>query len=129
MNNDNYLIKKMSQNEEPEFKIITLGDSGVGKTSIIKRYVHGFFEEDTLPTIGLGFSFKKLTLNGTKIKLKCIDTAGQEKYKSIARTYYKNADGVLLVFSYDDKKSFDHIESWLNSLKENRSTDEILFLP
>ena len=128
MNNDNYLIKKMSQNEEIEFKIITLGDSGVGKTSIINRYVNDIFEEETLPTIGLGFSFKKLTLNGTKIKLKCIDTAGQEKYKSIARTYYKNADGVLLVFSYDDKKSFDHIESWLNSLKENRSNDENIVL-
>ncbi len=114
----------MSQNEKLELKIITLGDSGVGKTSIIKRYVHGVFEEDTLPTIGLGFYFKNLTLNGTKIKLKCIDTAGQEKYKSIAKSYYKNAQGVLFVFSFDQKESFDHIKDWLNSFKENSDSNK-----
>ena len=109
----------MSENDNM-FKIIALGDSKVGKTSIMRRFTHGIFYEENLPTIGLGFSFKKVTVkDGTKIKLKLIDTAGQEKFRSLAKSYYKNAEGVLFVFSYDDKNSFDHIEAWLNEFKEN----------
>ena len=101
-------------------RIITLGDSKVGKTSILTRFSRGIFEEETLSTIGLGFTFKEVILKDkTKIKLKLIDTAGQEKYKSIAKSYYKNAEGVLFVFSYDDKNSFNHIEEWLKNFKDN----------
>ena len=108
----------MSENIEI-FKIITLGDAGVGKSSIITRYTNGTFEVDTLPTVGLGFSFKEVTLkDGVKIKLKLIDTAGQEKYKSLAKSYYKNAQGVIFVFSYDNKESYDHIEEWFNNFNE-----------
>ena len=108
----------MSEYEEI-FKVISLGDSKVGKTSIFRRYAHGVFEEEILSTIGLGFYFKEVKLkDGKNIKLKLIETAGQEKYKSLAKSYYKNAQGILFVFSYDDKKSFDHIEEWLNRFKE-----------
>ena len=108
----------MIENEEL-FKIITLGDGGVGKTSIVKRFIRNVFEDDTLSTVGVAFSFKEVTVeNGKKIKLKFVDTAGQEKYRALAKSYYKNAEAVLFVFSYDDKKSFDHIEEWLNRFKE-----------
>ena len=101
------------------YKIITLGDTGVGKTSIIDRYTKGIFEEDMLSTIGVYFSFKDLTLeDGTKVKLKFIDTAGQEKYKSIAKSYYKNVQGVLFVFAFNNKNSFEHIEDWMECMKE-----------
>ena len=109
---------------EQIYRIITLGDTGVGKTSILKRYVHNIFQDDSISTVGVGFSFKEVTLkDGTKIKLKLIDTAGQEKYRSIAKSYYKNAEGVLFVFAYDNKESFEHIEQWLDSFKENRKNN------
>ena len=107
------------------FKIIFLGDSGVGKSSIIMRYIHNTFSDNHISTVGVGFSYKEVTVkDGTKIQLKLIDTAGQEKYKSISKSYYKNAEGVLFIFAYDDKKSFDDIEDWLDSFKENSDKKE-----
>ena len=101
------------------FKIIFLGDSGVGKSSIIMRYIHNTFSDNHISTVGVGFSYKEVTVkDGTKIQLKLIDTAGQEKYKSISKSYYKNAEGVLFIFAYDDKKSFDDIEDWCILLKK-----------
>ena len=103
------------------FKVITIGDCGVGKNSIIRRYVLNNFE-DNLPTIGINFSFKNITLkNGKLVKLKLIDTAGQEKYKSLAKSYYKNVDGVLFVFAVNEKKTFDHIREWMTLFKENNN--------
>jgi len=74
------------------FIIITLGDSGVGKTSIINRYINNEFNDNNPSTIGMNFSFKKLYINKQKIKLKLMDTCGQEKYRSLTKTYLKNAD-------------------------------------
>ena len=116
------LSKKKSQNNsdnnEIVFKIITLGDSGVGKSSIIKRYISGKFEEKTISTIGFGSFNKEITVKGTKIKLNLIDTAGQENYRALSASYIKNADGALFVFAYNDKKSFDGIKQWLNNYKD-----------
>jgi small GTP-binding protein len=114
----------MDENAEL-FKIITLGDSAVGKTSIIKRYANGIFEDECLSTVGVSFSFKEVTLKeGRKIKLKFIDTAGKEKYRAISKSYYKNAQGILFIFSYDNKDSFEHMQMWLNSCKDNISIKE-----
>ena len=107
------------------FKIITIGDSGVGKTSIIRRFVFNTFEQDNLSTIGVNFSFKDCTLkNGNKVKIKVIDTAGQEKYKSLSKSYFKNADGVLFVFAIDDLQSFQNIREWITLFNENNSGKE-----
>ena len=115
----------MSKKQDDEkdiitFKLITLGDSGVGKTSILKRFVIGRFEERIINTIGFTSSSKDITLkNGTKVRLKLIDTAGQEQYQALAKTYIKNAEGVLFVFSHDKKESFDNIKKWLDNFREN----------
>ena len=104
------------------FKIITLGDSGVGKTSIIRRYINQKFEENTMSTIGFLTSTKDMVLkNGTKIKLKLFDTAGQENFQSLAKTYIKNSDAAFFVFSHDLRKSFEHITRWLEQFKENNT--------
>ena len=109
-----------------EFKIISLGDSGVGKSSIFRRYTENKFDEDTMSTIGLAFAHKELTLqNKEKVKLKLVDTGGQERYKSLAKNYYKNADGVIFVFAHNDKDSFDHIIEWIQLFDENCNKKEI----
>ena len=112
------------QDNEISFKIITMGNSGVGKSSIIKRFISGKFETKTISTIGFGSFNKEITLkNGTKIKLNIIDTAGQENYKALSASYIKNADGVLFVFAFDDKKSFEDIIEWIQNFKENSKVD------
>jgi len=105
--------------EEITFKIITLGDSGVGKTSIINQYITGKYNENTASTLGINFSFKKLFINKTqKITLKLIDTCGQEKYRSLSKSYFKHADGVLYVFGLNDKDSFNNIKEWMTYFNE-----------
>ena len=109
-----------------EFKIITLGDSTVGKTSILERYANDKFNENTISTIGINFSSKEYVLNNNiKIKLKLVDTAGEERYRSLAKGYYKNADGVLFVFAHNNKESYDHIIEWINLFDENNNNKEI----
>ena len=109
-----------------EFKIISLGDTGVGKTSIFKRYIENNFDEDTMSTIGMSSVNKKLTLqNGKKICLKLIDTSGQERYRAIPINYYKNANGVLFVFAHNDKDSFDHIKEWIKLFDEYCNNKDI----
>ena len=106
----------------PIFKIITLGNAGVGKTSILKRFTTGMFEENSCSTVGIEFSIKQLTLkNGKTIKLKLVDTCGQEKYKSIAKQYFKNCDAVFFVFSLNNKSSFIDIKDWINLFGENHN--------
>ena len=115
----------MSEENELIFNIITLGDAAVGKTSIIRRYIYDSFDENSLSTIGLQFSFKTLTLKNKKaIKLKLVDTAGQEKYRSLTQSYYKNADAALFVFSLDNIQSFQTINDWIQQFKDNHENGE-----
>ena len=102
------------------FRIIQVGDSGVGKTSIFRRYVYETFDENTMSTIGLQFSFKEVELANKKIlKLKLLDTAGQEKYKSLSKTFFRNADAVLFVFALNKLETFEHINEWVQLFKDN----------
>ena len=118
-------MSKNKKGKDPDkdeilFKVITLGDSGVGKTSIIKKFVSDKFDIKTISTIGFGSFNKELELkSGAKIKLNLIDTAGQENYQALSATYIKNADGVLFVFSHDNRTSFDNVKKWLENYKEN----------
>ena len=112
--------KTKEKNEKKLFKIITLGDSGVGKTCILRRFVTGKFEKNTLSMIGFETSSKEIVLkDGNKVTLQLIDTAGQENYHALATTYIRNSDGVLFVFSHDSRESFNNIKNWLTSFKEN----------
>ena len=121
--------KNKKEEDEPIiFKIITLGNSGVGKTSIIKRYVYNQFDQSAISSIGVIFSFKDVLIGGDenkKIKLKLIDTAGEEKYRSLSKTYYKNAEAVLFVFALNNEESFKEIINWLKTFKENSNAIEI----
>ena len=105
-----------------ECKIITLGEVGVGKTSIIRRFVDGVFKKDEISTLGIQFSWKNLELDGNrKIKLSLIDTSGQEKYRSLPPTYFKKVDVVLFVFAVDNSSSFENIQYWIDTFNENNN--------
>ena len=109
-----------------DFNIITLGDSGVGKTSIIKRFCENKFDDNNQSTIGINFSKKEMTFDKKdKIILKLLDTCGQEKYRSLAKTYYRNAHAALFVFSMNDKESFDKINVWMESFNNSNKGDDI----
>ena len=111
--------------EEKTFTIITLGDSGVGKTSIINRYTKDCFDENSASTLGMSFSFKEIVFNNKdKIKLKFVDTAGQEKYKSLAKSYLKNVDEVLFVFSMNNKETFKTINNWMELFRNNNNRED-----
>ena len=112
--------KTKEKNENKLFKIITLGDSGEGKTCILRRFVTRKFDINTLSMIGFESSSKEIVLkNGTKVTLQLIDTSGQENYHALATTYIRNIDGVLFVFSHDSRESFNNIKKWLMSFKDN----------
>ena len=114
------------EEEEIIFKIITLGDSGVGKTSIINRYIIGNFIDNVTSTLGVNFSYKKLIINkNVKITLKLIDTCGQEKYRALSKSYFKNTDGVLFVFGLNDKESFDNIKVWMECFNKECTIENV----
>ena len=114
--------------EVKTFNIITLGDSGVWKTSIINRYVNNKFDNNNSSTIGIKFSYKEIKLNNKDkiiLKLKLVDTAGQEKYRALTKSYFKNVDVVLFVFSMNDKETFDTIKDWMVLFNNNNSKEDI----
>ena len=110
------------KNDVMGFKIILLGNSGVGKTSILERFAYNKFNEDVLSTLGLNFVDKNITLNnGEKINLKIWDTMGQEKFHSLSKSYFRNVDAVLFIFSIDDEKSFKNLKYWIELFSMNNN--------
>ena len=121
------MSKKLNNKDIKIFKIITLGNVGVGKTSIIRNYLGYSFQANTLATIGLDFSQKEIILkNKEKIYFKLMDTSGQEKFRSLSSSYFKQTDGVLFVFALNNKLSFEQITEWINLFeKEHFGKDNI----
>jgi len=101
------------------YKIVLIGDSGVGKSNILSKYLTDTFTFDSKATVGVEFGSKNLELDGNKIKMQIWDTAGQERYKSITNAYYKGAKGALLVFDLTKKQTFDSVDKWISDLKTN----------
>ncbi len=109
-------------------KIIVVGDSGVGKTNILTRFGRNDFIQNSSSTIGVEFFTKICEINGYNIKFNIWDTAGQEKYKSITRTFYYNSNSAIVVFDLNDKESFQNIKSWLDEIKLYTSEDIFIVL-
>ena len=109
----------MAEIEEYEMmvKVILIGDSGVGKTNIMSKFLKNQFMEESKATIGVEFGSKLFNHEGHKIKAQIWDTAGQEKYKAITGAYYKGSKGALVVYDITQKKTFENIEKWVNDLK------------
>ena len=99
-------------------RILTLGSSAVGKTSLVVRFTENRFFETHISTIGVDFVKKEITLNGTPLAVQIWDSAGQEKYKSVSKQYFQKAQGILLVFDLTSRQSFNEVSSWLEMIKK-----------
>ena len=99
--------------EEINLKILLIGDSSVGKTSILLKYIEDKFAENYVSTIGIEYKIKSLIINGKKVLLRIWDTSGQERYRSITQNFYRNANGILFIFDITNKETFDNIKNWL----------------
>ena len=114
----------MSDKSKKEFtyKILLLGDSSVGKTCILTRYSDNIFQEEHMATIGLDFKIKNVNLdNGKTVKVQIWDTAGQDRFKSITKNYYKGAHGIILIYDVTFRRTFDNVKNWINIIKEEVS--------
>ena len=112
----------MSENnseDEKEIKVILLGNSGVGKTSIINRYVNNVYNSNCETTLGSTYSTREVIKDNVVYKLNLWDTTGQEKYHSITNLFIKGSSIVILVYSIDLLSSFEGLNYWYNSIKEN----------
>jgi Ras-related protein Rab-7A len=94
-------------------KVIILGDSGVGKTSLMNQYVHRRFSNQYKATIGADFLTKEVMIDDRMVTLQIWDTAGQERFQSLGVAFYRGADSCVLVYDLTDAKSFQHLESWM----------------
>ena len=101
------------------FKLILIGNSGVGKSCILQRYMKHTFEESYKCTIGVDFLMKSIVINGQTVKLQLWDTAGQEKYKSMVSSYYRGANVALIVFDITNHQSFDALPLWIENFYKN----------
>ena len=103
-------------NYEMMFKVVLVGDSFVGKTNIMSKYIKNEFHEDSKATVGVEFGSKQFTIEGHSIKAQIWDTAGQERYKAITSAYYKGAKGAFIVYDITRKQSFESVEKWVNDV-------------
>ena len=121
-------MSKKNINPDITLKFLTLGDSMVGKTSIVLRFVDNIFFDQTKSTIGVDFKTKIIKFGNKYIKIKVWDTAGQERFRTITRQYYKNAEGMILIFDVTEKKTFDQVGDWVTSIMENKQKDAKVIL-
>ena len=121
-------MSKKNINPDITLKFLTLGDSMVGKTSIVLRFVDNIFFDQTKSTIGVDFKTKIIKFGNKYIKIKVWDTAGQERFRTITRQYYKNAEGMILIFDVKEKKTFDQVGDWVTSIMENKQKDAKVIL-
>ena len=108
-----------------ETKIITLGDSHVGKSSLIIKFIENKFSLSYISTVGFDLKYKTLKIDDEEIKIVIHDTAGQERFKSLAANYIKKAKGILLVYDITDKRSFESLGKWMNDIQEEEVADKI----
>lgn len=116
-------MKNESISSEHSVKVLLVGNSSVGKTSIMLRYLDNFFVENFLPTVGIDFKTKLVGHNGKNIKVNLWDTAGQEKFRTLTTSYYKGANAVLFVFDITERDSFFQLKEWMMETKKHVGND------
>uniref|UniRef100_A0A8D3AZG6 small monomeric GTPase n=1 Tax=Scophthalmus maximus TaxID=52904 RepID=A0A8D3AZG6_SCOMX len=105
------------------FKLLLIGDSGVGKTCLLFRFSEDSFNTTFISTIGIDFKIRTIELDGKRVKLQIWDTAGQERFRTITTAYYRGAMGIMLVYDICNEKSFENIKNWIRNIEEHASSD------
>lgn len=105
------------------FKLLLIGDSGVGKTCVLFRFSDDAFNSTFISTIGIDFKIRTIELDGKKIKLQIWDTAGQERFRTITTAYYRGAMGIMLVYDITQEKTFENIRNWIRNIEQHASED------
>ena len=118
----------ISQDYDYLFKVLLLGDSDVGKSSLILRYTDETFNSKLVNSIGVDFKMKKREIDGNIIKVQIWDTAGHERFRSITYSYYRGANSIIIVFDLSDKKSFISITEWLKQIEKHAKENVFKFL-
>ena len=122
----NYHHPKIVLNEfDYSFKILFLGGIGVGKTSIINRYVKNILKNDQKPTIGIDYKTKIVVYNSKRIKLQIFDTSGQERFRTLTKNYYHGADGIIMVFDLKRNETFEELTYWMEEINKNCDKNKI----
>ncbi|KAJ6432586.1 RAS-RELATED PROTEIN RAB11C-LIKE [Salix viminalis] len=110
------------------FKIVLIGDSGVGKSNILSRFTRNEFCLDSKSTIGVEFATRTLQVEGKTVKAQIWDTAGQERYRAITSAYYRGAVGALLVYDITKRQTFDNVRRWLRELRDHADSNIVIML-
>ena len=110
------------------FKLLIIGESGVGKTCLLLRFTDDSFTANHLTTIGIDFKIKNINLENKLIKLQIWDTAGQDRFRAITKNYYKGAHGILLIYDVTNKKTFENVRNWVTQIRENASAKAIIYI-
>lgn len=111
-------MENSHESQENQYKLLLIGEQAVGKSSLLNRYVDNVFEVNIMGTAGLDLKKKIIEINGEKIKVFIFDTAGQERFRSIAKNQYAKADGILVIYDVTDRKSFEGVNGWVNSIQK-----------
>ena len=110
------------------FKVVLIGDSGVGKSNLLSRFTRNEFNLESKSTIGVEFATKSITAEGKTIKAQIWDTAGQERYRAITSAYYRGAVGALLVYDISKQGTFQNVERWLKELRDHAERNIVVML-
>ncbi|VDD78563.1 unnamed protein product [Mesocestoides corti] len=113
----------MTRNYDYLFKLLLIGDSGVGKTSLLFQFTEQQFNATFIATIGIDFKIRTIDVDGKKIKLQIWDTAGQERFRTITTAYYRGAMGIMLVYDITQAQSFRNIKQWLSNIDDHANSD------
>ncbi|XP_071375062.1 LOW QUALITY PROTEIN: ras-related protein Rab-15-like, partial [Centroberyx affinis] len=108
----------MAKQYDVLLRLLILGDSGVGKTCLLRRFTENEFHPSHISTIGVDFKMKTLEIDGIKVRVQIWDTAGQERYQTITKQYYRRAQGIILVYDITNEPSFQHIVKWASDVDE-----------
>eukprot|EP00826_Nyctotherus_ovalis_P022723 TRINITY_DN1755_c0_g1_i8.p1 TRINITY_DN1755_c0_g1~~TRINITY_DN1755_c0_g1_i8.p1 ORF type:complete len:199 (-),score=37.40 TRINITY_DN1755_c0_g1_i8:145-741(-) len=119
---------QLKKDTQYSMKMLLLGDSGVGKTAVIKRFVKGVFIPNYVCTIGIDYEIQYIFLNGKKVKLQIWDTAGQERFRTITRSLYKIAEGIILVYDCTKQESFENVHRWIKQIENHSCPDTTVIL-
>ena len=101
------------------FKLLLIGDGGVGKSSLILRFSDDTFTESYISTIGVDFKIRTIEIRGKSIKLQIWDTAGEEKFRTVTASYYRGAHGIIVVYDVTDQTSFTNVKQWMKEIDRN----------